>query len=62
MKSMIAMSKLNGKMLIVHFHDIEKYVDKEMVEDAILTCIKCKVDPKAVRIWYKLNDATRIKV
>ena len=31
MKSMIAMSKLNGKMLIIQFHDIEKYFDKEMI-------------------------------
>ena len=42
--------------------DISKFFDKEMVEDAILTCLKRKTNKKATRIWYKLNKDTQIKV
>ena len=43
-------------------YDIEKFFDKEMMEDAIKTCYDRKADPKAVRCWFKLNDKTQIKV
>ena len=33
-----------------------------MVEDGIITCLKRGADPKAVRLWYKLNSNTRIQV
>ena len=33
-----------------------------MIEDGVLTCLKRGADPKAVRLWYKLNDQTRIQV
>ena len=33
-----------------------------MVEDAIQTCYKRGADPKACRLWYKLNNNTRIRV
>ena len=33
-----------------------------MMEDAKLTCLKRKADPKAVRLWYRLNNNTKIQV
>jgi hypothetical protein len=41
---------------------VSKYFDKEMMEDALLSCIKRGADPKAVRLWFKLNDQTKIRV
>ena len=32
------------------------------MEDALLTCYKRGADPKTCRIWYKLNEGTRIRV
>ena len=60
-KSIIARYKQLGKMLIINFYDLSQYFDKEMIEDAVLTCIKRKADPKAIRLWYKLNERTKIK-
>ena len=34
--------------MILQTSDISKYFDKEMVEDALLTCYKRGADPKAV--------------
>ena len=33
-----------------------------MIEDAILTCYKREADPKARRLWYKINEGTWITV
>ena len=38
------------------------FFDKEMIQDAVLTCLKRGADEKAIRLWYKLNDQTRIQV
>ena len=32
------------------------------MEDAILACKECGADPKAIRLWHKLNDKTEIYV
>ena len=61
-KSLIAKYRKEGKAIIIQAWDISKYFDKEMVEDAILTCYKRNANPKAVRLWAKLNADTRIKV
>ena len=39
-----------------------KYFDKEMMEDEILACKERGADPKAIRLWHKLNDKTEICV
>ena len=39
-----------------------KYFDKEMMEDAIPACKGRGADPKAIRLWHKLNDKTEICV
>ena len=49
-------------MVVIQSYDISKFFDKEMIEDAILTCIKRGADPKSVRLWYKLNSDTQIQV
>ena len=40
----------------------QSFFDKEQMEDAILTCQNRGADPKAVRLWFKLNENTRIRV
>ena len=62
MKSIIAKYIKEGKMVILKLYDISKFFDKEMIEDGILTCTKRKADPKAVRLWFKMNEKTRIQV
>ena len=49
-------------MIVLQSYNISKFFDKELIEDAVLTCIKRGADKKAVRLWYKLNEDTRIKV
>jgi exonuclease III len=62
MKSVIAHYRSQNKMVILQCYDLEKYFDKEMVEDAVLTCYERGANPKAIRCWYKLNDNTEIRV
>ena len=61
-KSVIAKQRAEGKAIILQCWDISKFFDKEMIEDAVLTCLKRKVNPKVVRLWHKLNDNTKIRV
>jgi hypothetical protein len=62
MKSIIAKYRYQGKSLIIQTADLSKFFDKEMIEDAVLTCYKRGADPKACRLWYKINEDTRIRV
>ena len=62
MKSVIARQRMQGKEIVIQCYDISKYFDKEMMQDAILTCKERGADPKAVRLWYKLNEKTEICV
>lgn len=62
LKSIVARYLSQGKSVIIQCYDVQKYFDKEMIEDAILTCTKRGVDKKAIRIWYKLNENTVIQV
>ena len=50
MKSIISKYRKLGKKVVIQLFDISKFLDKEMMEDAILTCLKRKADPKAVRL------------
>ena len=51
-RSLIAKERAEGKLMILQTSDISKYFDKEMVEDALLTCYKRGADAKACIIWY----------
>ena len=62
LKSVVALYLSRGKMLVIQCYDVGKFFNKEMIEDAILVCQKRGVDPKAVRLWFKLNNKTKIKV
>ena len=33
-----------------------------MIEDAVITCWRRKADIKAIRLWHKLNENTRLQV
>ena len=62
LKSLVARQRQQSKMVVIQFYDVQKFFDKEQMEDAVLTCIKRGADPKAVRLWFKLNQDTRIQV
>ena len=53
---------MQGKEIIIQCYDISKYFDKEMMEDALLACKERGADPKAIRLWHKLNENTEIRV
>ena len=61
-KSVVARQLSQGKEVIVQSFDVQKLFDKELIEDAIETCLKRGADPKAVRLWFKLNEETNIEV
>jgi len=62
MKSVIAKQRAEKKPVLLQLYDLEKYFDKEMMEDAVVTSYNRGADPKAIRCWYKLNRETQIKV
>ena len=62
MKSVIAKQRMNNKTTVLQLYDISKFFDKETIEDAVLTCQNRKVDPKAIRLWKKMQDDTKIRV
>ena len=61
-KSMVAKIREEKRPILLQCWDISKFFDKEMIEDALLTCYKRDVNPKIVRLWAKLNENTIIKV
>ena len=61
-KSLVAKIRNEKRPVILQCWDISKFFDKEMIEDALLTCYKRDVNPKIVRLWAKLNENTTIKV
>ena len=62
MKSIISKERSEKNPVIIQCWDISKFFDKEKIEDALLTCYKRDANPKAVRLWAKLNENTKIKV
>ena len=62
LKSLIAKYKQDKKQIILQSYDVSKFFDKERIEDGILACKDRGADPKAIRLWHRLNDDTRIKV
>ena len=46
-KSLIPQQRQAGKLIILQTSDITKFFDKEMVEDALLTCYRRGADAKA---------------
>ena len=60
LKSIISKYRAEGKSIIIQTSDIAKFFDKEMIQDAILTCVNRGANKKACRLWYKLNENTKI--
>ena len=40
LKSVVARTREQGKMIVLQSYDISKFFDKELIEDAVLTCKK----------------------
>ena len=62
LKSLMAKYKKEKKPIILQSYDVSKFFDKEMMEDGIITCMNRGANPKAVRLWYQLNQVTEIQV
>ena len=62
MKAVIARQISQRNPIIIQPSDIQKFFDKEIIEDIFLACEKRGANPKATRLWYKLNQDTRIRV
>ena len=62
LKSIIVRQRAQGKQVIIQPSEIQIYFYKEMIEEVYLTGLKRVANPKLVRLWYKLNDSTRIRV
>jgi hypothetical protein len=60
-KSVVARRRSQGKLIIGQFYDLTKFFDKEVMADTMDVLAKRNVDPKAYRLWAKLND-TNIQV
>ena len=62
LKSVIAKYIKEGKQFIIQSSDLAKFFDKELIEDVISTSLNRGANPKSCRLWYKLNENTRIRV
>ena len=61
-KSVVARQRSLGKIVVLQGYDICNFFDKERIEDGVLSCLRRGADKKAVRLWFKLNEDTQIKV
>ena len=62
LKSLIARKRMQNKEVVLQMFDLEKFSDKEMMQDAFITCQTRDADAKAIRCWYNLNKDTVIRV
>ena len=62
-KSIIARNVIMQKKLIVLVcYDITGFFDKEVLADAMNELHSIHVDPRAYRLFYRLNESTRVRV
>ena len=62
LKSVIHKYKTQKKFLIFFSNDVSKFFDKEVLSDCMQELTSAGVDQKAYRLFFKLNEATRIRV
>ena len=62
LKSLVAKMRKEGRQVVIQCYDVAKFFDKEMIEDGVLTCLRRGAGVPAVRLWYKLNQDTKIRV
>ena len=61
-KSILGLFADLNKSVIFQLYDIQKYLDKENLRDAMNTLFEAGVDPKMYRVWFNLNKNTVIRV
>ena len=61
-KSVIALFEMLGKTLIVQLNDIKKFFDKEGLRDGMDALHNAGIDHKLYRLWFLLNQNTKIRV
>ena len=61
-KSLIAARTAEGEGCVLTAVDIRKFFDKQSLVDAMNTLHQAKVKSKWYRVWYKLNENTKIQV
>ena len=61
-KSVIARSVMQKKLIVLVCYDISGFFDKEVLVDAMDELYNIGVDPRAYRLFYGLNEATRVRV
>ena len=61
-KTILANKELINEGLILFSADIESFFDKEDVLDVVNSLKELKINDKAIRMWYKLNENTKIEV
>ena len=59
-KSNIVRKIKQGLGVILTLHDLIKFFDKQSLVDACDALQKAKVNNKFYRVWYRLNQNTRI--
>ena len=50
------------KLMILYTNDAAKFFDKEVLVDCMEELYKADIDPKAYRMFFLLNQRTRIRV
>ena len=62
LKIVIGLMEYMGEGLILNLVDIISFFDREEILDVIEALEDMEVNKKVIRLWYKLNDKTEIKV
>ena len=63
MKTWMKLKEGTKEAGIIQTFDMEKFFDKESLVDTMFTLkTKADIDNKDYRLWYKLNENTRIRV
>ena len=62
LKSMQAKYEKDRKLLILYPHDASKFFDKEVLVDCMSELYDAGVDSRAYRMYFYLNQATKIRV
>ena len=62
LKSLIHEQEVKKKGLLFILMDIVKFFDKESIYDVMQTLSDINVNKKTARVWYKLNEDTKVSV
>jgi hypothetical protein len=62
LKSLIGLMEFLGQGLILTLVDIISFFDREDIIDVMETMASMKINKKAYRLWFKLNEKTEISV